>query len=145
MNSRLTFQYEFSRDEDDFGWLTAGLETPDFSGRNGMWVQWQDILDFAASLARYPIPKGEAVECEWGFGERGQYTAVTKVRIAPGRPTGGVIADISLANYNQPENHCRTQFETDYPSLSEFRLEIERMMQNRCGSATLLGSKANDR
>jgi hypothetical protein len=142
MNSKLTFEYEFSRD-DDFGWLMARVETSDFSRSNGMWVQWQDIEDFAAALGRYPIAKDDAVECEWGFSERGQYIEVTKVRIAPSGSTGGIFADVSLADYYQPENRCQTRFETDYPSLSEFRVQIGRMMQTRTGSATLNGFKAS--
>ncbi|MEG3152864.1 hypothetical protein U1769_23485 [Sphingomonas sp. ZT3P38] len=83
MNSNVTFEYEFSRDDDDFGWLTTRLETPDFSGRNGMWVQWQDICEFAASLTRWPLTEERPASCEWGFGEHGGYTEITKLSISP--------------------------------------------------------------
>lgn len=56
MNSKLALEYEFSRDAgDDFGWLAAAVETPKFRGLNGMWVQWQDLGDFAATLSTFPI------------------------------------------------------------------------------------------
>ncbi|AJP70569.1 hypothetical protein [Sphingomonas hengshuiensis] len=140
MNSTLVLEYEFSRDGDDFGWLIAKVQTPHFSGRNGMWVQWQDVGDFAASLSTYPINADNPVLGEWGFGEQGQYTEITKVGIGPKGATGALVANVSLANYYEPENRCSTCFETDYPSLSDFREEIERMLHDRTGSAVLNGS-----
>ncbi|RZF63788.1 hypothetical protein EWE75_14235 [Sphingomonas populi] len=140
MNSKLVLEYEFSPDGDDFGWLIAKVQTPQFGGRNGMWVQWQAVGDFAASLSAYPINADSPVLGEWGFGEQGQYTEITKIGIAPKGSTGGLIINVTLANYYEPENRCSTRFETDYPSLSEFREEIERMMHNRTGSAVLQGS-----
>jgi hypothetical protein len=140
MNSRLALAYEFSRDGDDFGWLSAEVQTPLFSGRNGMWVQWQDVGDFAASLSRYPIEIGSPVIGEWGFGESGKYSEITKVVIAPKGSTGGLAADVSLADYYEPANRCSTRFTTDYPSLDRFRKDIERMMKERIGSAVLCGS-----
>jgi len=139
MNSKLVLEYEFSRD-DDFGWLIAEVETPRFAGRNGMWVQWQDVADFAASLSRYPIEADSPALGEWGFSEQGQYTEITQVSIAPRALTGGLVAHVSLANYHEPVNRCSTCFDTDYPSLSRFQEEIERMMRDRTGSAVLHGS-----
>lgn len=139
VNSHLTFEYEFSRD-DDFGWLIARLETPDISGCNGMWVQWQDLDDYAAALARHPIPQGDAITRDWGFGERGSYTEVTKIMIAPAGATAALLADVSLTNYYDPRIRCRALFETDYRALSEFREQIGHMMRSRSGSATLTGS-----
>jgi hypothetical protein len=139
MNSTLVLEYEFSRDGDDFGWLMAKVQTPHFRGRNGMWVQWQDVGDFAASLSAYPISADSPVLGEWGIGEQGKYTEIIKVGIAPKGATGALVANVSLANYYEPENRCSTRFETDYPSLSEFREAIERMMHNRTGTAVLNG------
>lgn len=59
MNSKLTFEYRFSTDGDDFGLLFASVETPRFTGTNEMWVQWQDLTDFAATLARFPIAEDD--------------------------------------------------------------------------------------
>ena len=145
MNATLTFEYEFSRDDDDFGWLTARVETPDFSGRNGMWVQWQDIVAFGASLHRYPIEATHPLSCEWGFGEAGRYEVVTKVVIAPQGATGGLIVDVDVANYYDHRNRCRTQFLTDCPSLARFREQIETMMRREAQTAALCGTKAGDR
>jgi hypothetical protein len=145
MNCSLSFEYEFSRDGDDFGWLAARLETPDFTGRNGMWVQWQDVVEFAASLSQYPIEAAYPVTCEWGFGEQGRYTAITKVSVAPAGPTGGLVVHVSLADYHEPESRCQSRFETDYPSLAHFRQQIERMMRKEAASASLSGSEGNGR
>jgi hypothetical protein len=139
MNSNFVFEYEFSRG-DDFGWLKAKVETPHFGGRNGMWVQWQDLGNFAASLSAYPITPVSPKLCRWGFGKDGKYTEITKLAIAPKGVTGGLLADVSLANWDEPDNRCSTRFETHYPSLAAFREEIERMLHNRTGSATLYGS-----
>ncbi|WP_443970476.1 hypothetical protein [Sphingobium sp. CR28] len=82
MNSKLVLEYAFSRDDDDFGWLIAKVQTPHFSGSNGMWVQWQDVGEFAASLLRYPIDVDSPVTGEWGFREQEEYTEITKISIA---------------------------------------------------------------
>lgn len=53
----LIFDYEFSSDDDDdFGSLSAAVETPDFSGNNRAYVQWQDLLDLEADLAAFRSP-----------------------------------------------------------------------------------------
>ena len=140
MNSKLVLDYEFSRDGDDFGWLSAEVQTPSFIGRNGMWVQWQDVGDFAASLLTYPIKIDSPVTGEWGFGEQGRYTEITKFSISPIGTGGGLLANVSLASYYEPTSRCNTCFRTDYPAADRFRAEIERMMKNRAGSAILLGS-----
>lgn len=140
MNCTLTFEYEFSRDDDDFGWLLARLQTPDFSGRNGMWVQWQDLTEFAASLSRYPFDAANSVACEWGFGEEAEFTPVTRLSFCPAGVTGGLIGDVFLANYYEPANFVQSKFETDYPSVAEFQRQLESMMRREGADATLIGS-----
>ena len=140
MNSKLTFGYEFSRDGDDFGWLVANVITPHFTGHNGMWVQWQDICDFAESLASFPIAIENPVNAEWGFTVQGDYFVITKISIAPSGLTGGLAARVTLANYYEPSNMCSTSFQTDYPSIELFRMQIQRMMDDRSGIAKLVGT-----
>lgn len=140
MNSNLTLKYEFSRDGDDFGWLMAQVDTPQFKGRNGMWVQWQDMTDFAALLSTYPINADSPLVEDWGFSEQEKYTEITKIAISPFGLTGGLVAEVVLANYYEPTNRCSTRFETDYPSVRRFREEIDRMMRTRAGSAVLYGA-----
>lgn len=145
MTCTLSFEYEFSRDGYDFGWLIGRLQTPDFTGRNGMWVQWQDVVDFAAVLSRFPIEVAHPVTCDWGFSEGGQYTAITKLNVAAAGATGALVANVTLANYYEPENRCQVRFQTDYPSLTRFQHELESVMRRGTGSATLSGTKTNDR
>lgn len=145
MNSTLSFEYQFSSDGDDFGSLIARVETPDFSGSNTMWVQWQDLVDFAASLSCFPIEATNPVKCDWGFVENGDYKRVTTVEIAPTGATGALVADVYLANYYDPDNRCQTLFEIDYPSVERFKSEIDKMMSEKSGNATLKGMKENFR
>lgn len=139
MNCTLSFRYEFSRDDDDFGWLAASLRTPQFSGRNGMWVQWQDLSEFAEALSRYPIDAAGPVECNWGFGGEGGYSPVTRVRVRPAAVTGPVAVEVLLADHYQPDDHCRTRFETDYPALLEFQRQLRLMMRREGEEAVLKG------
>ena len=46
---------------------------------------------------------------------------------------------------DEPENGCRTRFETDYPALLQFQDQIERMMRERKGAAVLTGFNGNAR
>lgn len=140
MNNGLVFEYEHSRDGDDFGWLITRVVTPAFQAENGMWVQWQDLLEFGQSLSAYPIPSDQPLTGEWGVGEHGEYQAITSVAVAPEGTTGGLIADVFLANYYDPRHRCQTRFLTDYPSLDRFRFEIVAMMGRERPSATLTGS-----
>ena len=141
MNATLTFEYEFSRDGDDFGWLMVRVETPDFKGRNGTWAQWQDVRDFGAALARFPIETADPVTGKWGFIDNGRDVVITKVQIAPEGPTGGLLVDVELANHYDPRNHCRTRFQTDYLGIASFREQIEMMMRKDAWSASLEGTK----
>lgn len=143
MNSSLTLKYEFSRDGDDFGWLTARVETRDFSGRNGMWVQWQDVTEFAQALAAYPIAADEPIVREWGFGGDGDHEVVTSVSIAPQGRTGGLIVDVYLANYYDLFHRCQTCFQSDYPTLDRFRRDLASMMRREAQTAVLSGSEAS--
>jgi hypothetical protein len=144
MNSRLTLSYAFSRDGDDFGWLRADVYTPDFSARNGMWVQWQDLGDFAAELSRYPLTQEAPVTVDWGYGTDRGYESVTKIVIAPRGPTGGLIVSVSLANNNDPTDRCAVRFDTDYPSAARFADALGAMMRREAPSATLAGDRRHD-
>ncbi|MGF7148522.1 hypothetical protein FHS96_002150 [Sphingomonas zeicaulis] len=119
----------------------ARVQTPDFSGRSGMWVQWQDVQDFSTSLSAYPIKADSPVTGEWGFGEHEQYRQIIKIAIGPKGATGDLLVDASLANYYDPALRCSARFQTDYPSVSNFRNGIESMMHNRSGRAVLEGSE----
>jgi hypothetical protein len=140
MNCRLDLEYEYSRDGDDFGWLVAKIVTPSFTGRNGMWVQWQDIDEFASSLSQYPIRPSDPVVVDWGFSKQGTHTSITKIAAEPAGLTGGLVITVSLANDHEPANRCSVRFETEYPALGNFVAELHHMMRERTGGAALIGS-----
>ena len=138
MNSALLLGYDYSDDaEDDFGWLKAEVRTPRFSGRNGMWVQSQDILDFAVSLSAYPVSAAEPLVGDWGFCEGDVYTPVIKIVIKPKALIGALVVNVSLVDFYEPANRCDVSLDADYPSLGRFQADIERMMHTRAGSALL--------
>ncbi len=137
MSGGLTLEYEFSRDGDDFGWLVARLETPDFSGRNGMFVQWQDLVEYSEALARYPIEAADPVTKEWGLGAVEDYVGITSIRIGPTGKTGGLVCDVALADYHDPQYGCRSRFATDYPAVEEFRRQLAAMMRKEVQQALL--------
>jgi len=149
MTGTLSFEYEYSRDDDDdFGKLTAEVRTPSFSGRNRMWVQWQDVVDLAAALATFPIEADDPVTAEWGFGgsdpSQAVTTTITKVSIAPQGRTGGLIVRVALTDQHDASDRCSTHFTTDYPSIERFGDEITIMMRDRTGRAVLHG-RVDDR
>lgn len=99
VNCHLNLQYEFDAGGDDFGQMAAHIITPTFTGRNHMWVQWQDVVEFATSLSRYPIDRNEPVIGKWGFGENGVVTEITKVIVEAAGVSGGLYIQASLANF----------------------------------------------
>jgi hypothetical protein len=144
MNSTLTFALEPSKDKnDDFGWLTAITKTPQFSAQNGMWVQWQDLVEFGLTLGRYPITASEPIACEWGYGEFGEYTLVTRVEITPVGLTGALVVNVNLANFHEPANRCQTQFRTNYGSVATFKDQIAQLMRGEATTAILSGDQAH--
>jgi hypothetical protein len=141
VNSSLTLAYEFSRDGDDFGWLEASLSTPDFSARNGMWVQWQDLTSFAEELLRYPLTRESPAEAEWAVGEDGRTEAITRIVVAPAGSTGALVCFVYLANYYENADRCQVRFGTDYPSLARFADALGAMMRKEVPSAVLTGER----
>ncbi|OYW50823.1 MAG: hypothetical protein B7Y36_11735 [Novosphingobium sp. 28-62-57] len=139
MKCQLVFRYDFSSDGDDFGWLAAQIDTPQFKAVNGTWVQWQDIEELTASLGRFPIEALEPVVGKWGFSEDGRDTEVTKIVIKPQGIASALSVHVLLANNYKPANLCSVQFVTDYPALAKFSGELRRMLQDRVGSAALDG------
>jgi len=106
-----------------------------------MWVQSQDVTEFAQALAAYPIAADEPLVREWGFGGDGGHEIVTSVSIAPEGRTGGLIVDVYLADYYDLFHRCQTRFQTDYPTLDQFRRDLASMMRREAQTAVLSGSE----
>lgn len=141
MTDNLTLAYEFTNDpNDDFGWLAASVEADGFRARNGFWVQWQDVVEFASHLAPYPLPADGPVKAEWGFDENGEYTRVTLISLSQTSATGRVSVSVDLADYDEPRRRCQVVFDTTYASLSTFRQDLEDLMARKKETAVLLSA-----
>ncbi|QNP43738.1 hypothetical protein H9L15_03475 [Sphingomonas daechungensis] len=141
MADNLTLAYEFTNDpNDDFGWLAASVEASGFRARNGFWVQWQDLVEFASRLAPYPLPTNGPVEAEWGYSENGEYTRVTLISLSQTSATGKVSVSVDLADYYEPRRRCQVIFDTSYASLELFRQELEDLMARKKETAVLLSA-----
>ena len=140
MKAQLIIRYDFSRDDDDFGWLHAELITLKVSGKAGFWVQWQDIEDWASELADLPMRGGAESQADWGQTESdgSNYQPVIKTVVKVGG-TGTLEVIVSLGDYLDPRVHCQSVFETDFPALHNFADELDRLMRREATEAVLVG------
>jgi hypothetical protein len=118
----LTLKYEHNSDpNDDFGWLAMSVATEMMQGEGGMWVQWQDVKEFAESLDVFPLSDGEFRELDRGYGQQNDYHSVVKVRIEPKNVKGDLVVTARLSDSDDPEQHLQTKFVCHYASVSLFR------------------------
>lgn len=137
MSASLTLRYEHSRD-DDFGWLGARVRTARICGTGGFWVQWQDVEEWAAKLAAYPL-EGPA-EADWGqVPGGGDYQTIVGIRVAPANRTGALEVRVTLADPDDPRFRCETAFGTHYPDLERFAAALGAMMRREGEEAVLPG------
>jgi hypothetical protein len=145
MSSSLTFAYTFSGDpDDDFGWLDVAVVSERASGRGGFWVQWQDVKEFGAKLAAYPIPPEAPLKVAWGYEPWQGDALVISVEIAPAGKRGDLAVKVWLRDHTEmgegePSECVRTSFITHYPELEAFRLEIANLMDGKADAAKLTG------
>jgi hypothetical protein len=139
MAGSVTFAYEFSGDPDDsFGWLAVTAEAEGFRGANGIWVQWQDVGEFAERLSQYPFPSGEPVEAEWGYSEEEAYTRVTFISLRPSDARGNILVTVDLADYYDVRRRCQLVLQTTYASIADFREGLIKLMERKADNAVLL-------
>ena len=141
---RLSYRYDPSYfnpklDRDDFGRLFLSVATAQFSGKGGFWVQWQDVVSFAESLAVYPMPQGTVISMQWGYDMHEGDDLIQKLEISPADTRGNLKVRFEIADDNHSENRVRGTFLTTYPELELFRLGIERVMKSEVEEATLTG------
>ena len=145
MSSSLTLAYKFSGDPgDDFGWLDVEVIGDKFSGRGGFWVQWQDVTEFGLELSTYPISPEAPIKAAWGYEPWEGNSLVVSLEIAPADKRGNLTVKVWLRDYTEPSEaepfECvRTSFITNYLNLDVFRLDVERLMEQKSGTAALLG------
>lgn len=124
---------------DDFGWLEMRVVTENRSGVGGFWVQWQDVKEFGEKLSTYPIDPDAPIYEHWGYSENGEYEKVLGVRIAPVNVRGDLSVRVEIADKDDPTDCVKTSFQTNYPDLATFQLEIAQLMAGEIEEARLSG------
>jgi hypothetical protein len=142
MTTQLALRYRFDQ-TDDFGWLEAELSTARVGGTLGFWVQWQDLKEWAAELAAFPMKAGHSSEVDWGFAESdgGPYQSIVKIRIDCGA-TGHLHISTELADHIEPQINCRGIFDSDFPALEQFARDLAAMMDRKADEAVFAGTEA---
>ncbi|WP_062186763.1 hypothetical protein [Sphingopyxis sp. C-1] len=141
--SFLTFRYKYDGTPthvlDDFGWLEMRVVTERRSGIGGFWVQWQDVKEFGDTLGVYPIAPRAPLSCEWGYGVGDGYEKVLGIEIAPANARGDLVVRVEIADKDDPSDCVKTSFQTNYPDIAAFKLEIAQLMAGALEEARLQG------
>lgn len=146
--SQLILKYEYDESfynkdltRDDFGRLTLSVETLQFSGCGGFWVQWQDVVEFGESLAAFPITADAPPKACWSYRQSdGSEVVILNVMISPANLTGDLLVSVEIADDSEPRRRVFTTFVTHYPDLEAFGRSIARVMERKLDEAVLRGS-----
>jgi hypothetical protein len=144
--NQLSLRYKYdpshanpSLSRDDFGRLSVTVETDQFSGRGGFWVQWQDVVEFGESLSAYPISTEKPVVAQWGYEQQEGDDLTVRIEIGPKDSLGELVARVEIADDHEPSMRVRAAFRTGYPALEMFQRDITKLMAGELDVATLLG------
>jgi hypothetical protein len=146
MTAKLTLRYEFSSDpDDDFGWLSASVQTDAFMGRGGFWVQWQNVKEMAPKLDAYPFSSANPFLEEWGQcnSDGSNYEVIVGISISPANKTGDLDVIVKIADHHDTRRQCRAVFRTNYPEVANFASELKAVMDRQRDAAVLLGRSVN--
>lgn len=137
----LTLRYEYDRTPpiDDFGWLAAKVETEAYFGSAGMWVQWQDVAEFAENLKQYPILPQAPVMGKWGFNMLEGDDLILSIEVVPINKAGDLAVRVELADHLVRDHRLRTSFVTAYAELGSFASELSAVMAKSADKAVLRG------
>lgn len=136
--SSLTVRYEYSAG-DDFGRLLLAVETPGFTGRGGFWVRWQDVVEFAESLNKYPLSADVPPANRWGFNTLEGDDLIIGLKVQPLDRRGTLRVSVEIADEFEPKRRVRAAFETHYAQLDNFHEALVRVMRREAGEAVLTG------
>ena len=142
MTAQLTLRYEFSSDpDDDYGWLAVSVQTDAFTGRGGFWVQWQDVKELASKLDAYPLSSANPFVEAWGQsnGDGSNYEVIVGVSILPANKTGDLDVVVRLADHRDTRRQCQAVFQTNYPDMANFAVELKAVMDGQREEAVLRG------
>ena len=133
----LKVSYEYASNGDDFGRLRFVVETEDFAGRGGFWVQWQDVEEFAAALEDYPLSKDAPPMARWGFEDVQGNNLILGLAIRPIDARGTLGVSVEIADELEPKNRVRVELKTHYPQVAAFRERLFKIMRREADEATL--------
>lgn len=136
---QVIFRYEFSA-VDDFGWLDVEVSTPNFSGRGGFWVQWQDVQEFGQSLRTYPLQADAPPRGAWGYEPWEGDSLIIRIEVVPANATGDLKVEVEVADHFEQSNRVRTSLLTNYPQLEAFSDGIASLMKRQTSEALLVGN-----
>jgi len=137
-----TLTLSFTHDPDPnehFGQFHIAVSASGFSGSGYMWVQWQDIEEFAEALAAFPLPASPPVSLRRGFNHTAGDDLRVAIEIRPTDARGNLQVDVTVADYVQPERRVRTTFNTNYPQVEIFQRSILQMTKGDLAEAVLTG------
>jgi hypothetical protein len=136
--SKLTLRYRYDssflepgKQADDFGRLSIEVETEQFSGRGGFWVQWQDVREFGDALGTFPLAEDNPVTVQWGYDMQEGDDLVLRLEIAPANNRGDLAVRFEIADEDQPDCRVRGRLITNYSDIALFRTEIRSVMDRQ--------------
>lgn len=124
---------------DDFGWLSLEVETENFAGRGGFWVQWQDVVEFGKKLSAYPIEAGKPINAQWGYEMQEGADIIIQVSIAPKNKAGDLNVSVVVADIHEQSQRLTASFRSGYAALDLFRQDITKLMNSETDKAVLHG------
>jgi hypothetical protein len=137
----MTLRYEYDRTPpiDDFGWLGVQVQTEQYSGTGGFWVQWQDVSELADRLRQYPIPPDAPIQAQWGFDMQKENDLILSIEVAAIEETGDLLIRVEMADHVSPEERLLTSFTTSYAELASFADALKGVMAKSRDEAILSG------
>lgn len=141
MGAKLTIRYQFSLDDDDFGWLAVSVETEPFAGQGGFWVQLQDVDEWTAKLDAYPFSTEDPCVVDWGQcdSDGSNYQVIIGIKIIPANKTGDLDVVVRVADHHDTRRQCQAVFRTNYPDTERFAAQMRTIMRREADEAVLLG------
>lgn len=143
---RLVLSYKFDPshfdeklNRDDFGLLSLKVETEQFSGRGGFWVQWQDVVEFGEKLNAYPIEVDNPIIAQWGYNMQEGDDLIIRICIAPKNKTDDLSISIVVADDHDPLQRLTVTFRSGYAALDIFRQDLAKLMNGETNEAELHG------
>ena len=144
--SKITLKYQYDSSffdpkeaRDDFGRLSVAVETEQFSGKGGFWVQWQDVKEFGEALDVFPITAEKPISVQWGFNMLEGDDLILRFEITPANKRGDLMVRFEISDDYEPQNRVRGLFLTNYPDLDAFRAGIALLMSGEVAEAVLTG------